>query len=121
MYKPFPAKVYLALSRLTFGARRYRRKKEKIRRRYGDLFQRVSSILRKHDPISLVLSPDNEYDFEVVKILPRMKYCSSVEEVTKMVHHVFVETFDADSAGPSEKYHDLSHEIWELWSSNSKQ
>ena len=87
---------------------------------YKALFEAVSAILFRHDPIGLD-NEDNidEYDPEVSAILPLLKRCHSVSDVQAVVHREFINLFDAQLAGPSERFADAAREIWQLWSSKS--
>jgi len=52
-----------------------------IKKRYGALYDEVSAILYRHDPMGLApLAPSDEYDPEVGTILPRLKECRSEQE-----------------------------------------
>ena len=83
---------------------------------YRDLYLETSAILFRHDPIGLDFETNvDEYDPEVDRILPNLRACKSADEVQHVVHQAFVTMFDADLAGPSDRYRLASLEIWDLW------
>jgi hypothetical protein len=57
----------------------------------------------------------DEYDPEVGTILPRLRSCTSSEDVCRVVHEEFVRWFTPDIAGRRDHYAQIGREIWELW------
>ena len=97
-----------------------REKKLEERRRlkveYGKLFESVSSLLSRHDPVGINFETNtDEYDPEVGTILPRLRTCKTAADVRQVVHEEFVRWFDRDIAGPKELYSKIAEEIWQLW------
>jgi hypothetical protein len=92
--------------------------KERLRLRaeYGELFDSVSRLLFREDPIGISFDNENvdEYEPEAGTILPRLRTCSSAEDTLRIVHEEFVRWFGADNAGPSERYRGIAAEIWQL-------
>ena len=87
-----------------------------IKKKYGALYDEVSAILYRHDPIGLApLAPSDEYDPEVGTILPRLQECRSEQEVQTVLFEEFVRWFGADNAGAREAYAGPSREIWQAW------
>jgi hypothetical protein len=87
-----------------------------LRAEYGDLFDSVAELLFKADPIGINFDGNtDEYEPEAGTILPRLKTCSSPDEVLPVVHAEFVRWFGAATAGPPERYTDLARDIWHLW------
>lgn len=88
---------------------------------YGDLFETLSAILFRHDPIRINFGSNrDEYDPEAETILARLPGCASVAEAQRMIHGEFVRWFRADLAGSVDKYAALATEIWDLWSRHSE-
>jgi hypothetical protein len=87
-----------------------------LKAQYGKLFDAVSALLFRHDPVGINYETnDDEYELEVGTILPRLRGCSSVEDVRRVVFEEFVRWFGAETAGSEEQYAKLSTEIWEHW------
>ncbi|MFA6561407.1 MAG: hypothetical protein WCV00_05815 [Verrucomicrobiia bacterium] len=87
-----------------------------LRAEYRELFDEVSALLFRHDPVGISFETnDDEYEPEVGTILPRLRSCSSVDDVRRVVHEEFVRWFDTDIAGSQEHYAKIATEIWERW------
>jgi hypothetical protein len=90
--------------------------RRRIKEENGVLFDSVSSLLYRHDPIGINFQDNaDEYDLEAETILPRLRNCQTLEDVHKAVYAEFVRWFDADTAGPPEHYQLIAVEIWQLW------
>ena len=86
-----------------------------LRREYGELYDHVSQLLFNWDPIGINFEVNtDEYEPEVSTILPRLRSCTSAEDVQRVVHEEFCRWFDADMAGPLEKYERIGHDIWNI-------
>jgi hypothetical protein len=93
-----------------------RRDKERFRKIYITLFEEVSQILFKHDPIGINFeSNTDEYEPEVGTILPRLKECYSAEEACRVIHQEFIRWFGGEIAGPEQMYEEIGKEVWEAW------
>jgi hypothetical protein len=90
--------------------------RRRLKAEYGELFDAVSALLFRHDPIGIAFDNENadEYDLETGTILPRLRNCKSVGDVQRVVHEEFVRWFDAGNAGPEQRYALIASEIWEL-------
>ena len=89
---------------------------QRLKAEYGDLFVSVADILFRHDPIGINFEDNrDEYYPEARTILPKLRDCHSVQDVTGVVHEEFIKWFELETAGPREKYQLLSEEIWNLW------
>jgi hypothetical protein len=87
-----------------------------LKMEYRDLYVDVADLLFRHDPIGINFETNtDEYEPEVETILPRLGTCRSVDDVRQVVHEEFVRWFDADIAGPADRYADIAAEIWERW------
>ena len=105
------AKPQLKLSKRAEQARKDR---PTVKAKFGPLFDEVSAILFRHDPmhVNFVTNID-EYEPEVGTILPRLKDCRSARDVQKVVYEEFEQWFGIP--GKPEKYRLLSQEIWSAW------
>src|SRR5215469_6876095 len=90
--------------------------RRQLKAQYGELFDAVSAVLFRHDPIGIAFDNENtdEYDPETGTILPRLRNCKSVSDVQRVVHEEFVRWFDVGNTGPEERYALIASEIWEL-------
>jgi hypothetical protein len=52
---------------------------------------------------------------EAASILPRLRECHTEEEACQVIHQEFVRAFEANLAGPAERYAGMAREIWRLW------
>ena len=85
-----------------------------------ELADTVSAILFAHDPIGINFEENtDEYDAEAESIVLRLaadQAIDSAASVEVIVHGEFVRWFNAELAGPRDRYRDIAHEIWDLWS-----
>lgn len=90
--------------------------RRQLKAEYGKLFDSVSALLFRHDPIGIAFDNENtdEYDPETGSILPRLRNCKSATDVQHVVYEEFVRWFDAGNAGLEERYALIASEIWEL-------
>ncbi|MBC7933623.1 MAG: hypothetical protein H7Z38_23935 [Rubrivivax sp.] len=92
-------------------------KRRRLKREYGTLFDVLTEILFRHDPIGIGFEENrDEYDLEAETILPRLWQCQSVEDVTEIVHQEFQDWFTPEVAGAKEKYIEIAEDIWRVWS-----
>ncbi len=90
--------------------------RQRIRERYGEFFETVSSVLFKHDPIGINYEHNtDEYDPEAGTIIPRLESCNSVNDVCIAVHEEFVRWFSPHDAGPAHRYQQIAEELWTAW------
>ncbi len=91
--------------------------RRQLKNEYGELFDSVSALLFRADPIGIAFDNENlnEYEPEAGTILPRLRTCGSPDDVLRVVYEEFVRWFDADNAGPKDRYKRIASEIWELW------
>ena len=91
--------------------------RRQLKAEYGQLFDSMSALLFKHDPVGIAFDNENtdEYDPETGTILPRLRNCESENDVLRVVHEEFVRWFDAGIAGPAERYAEIASEIWQLY------
>jgi len=92
--------------------------RRRLRAAFGELYDDVAELLFRHDPIGINFENNSdEYEPEVGTILPKLRTCQSASDVLQIVHEEFVRWFDPATAGPKERYVELSAEIWQLWQS----
>lgn len=90
--------------------------RKRLRSEYCGLFETVSGLLFRHDPIAINFETNtDEYALEVGTILPRLRDCASHEDALRVVHEEFVKWFDSDIAGTADRYEEISKEIWQCW------
>jgi hypothetical protein len=90
--------------------------RKRLQQQYGSLFDDISSLLFRNDPIGIVFEDNkDEYDPETRTILPKLNSCRSEEDVLQVVHKEFCRWFSADIAGPTSRYTTIAAEIWSLW------
>jgi hypothetical protein len=94
--------------------------RRQLKAEYGQLFDSVAALIFRHDPLGIAFDNENtdEYEPETGTILPRLRGCESPAEALRVVHEEFVRWFDADTAGPEERYAEIASEIWQLWRSH---
>lgn len=103
-------------SELAQVIRQTQAEREQVRQAHPALFAAVSGAMFRHDPVEINYHFNtDEYDAETGTVLPRLKECASSAELASVLHEEFVRWFGADTAGPRERYLDLSAEIWALW------
>jgi hypothetical protein len=91
--------------------------RSRLKAEYGELFDSVSAILYRVDPVGIAFDNPNldEYAPEVGTILPRLRSCQSADDVSQIVYEEFVRWFNADNAGSQDHYRQIAREIWQLW------
>ena len=90
--------------------------RRRLKAEYGELHSSIAELLFSHDPVGINFEINkDEYGAEAGTILPRLRSCQSSDDVLRVVHDEFVRWFDPTTAGPPERYADISSEIWELW------
>ena len=83
------------------------------------LVARVEALLFAADPIGMNFETNaDEYNPEAVSIVARRGEFESLEALQRVVHEEFVRWFDADTAGPIERYRLVSEQIWQAWASD---
>jgi len=81
-----------------------------------DLVDAVSQILFLADPVSINFETNtDEYDAEAETIVIGLPTAHRPEDVTSLTHETFVQWFDAQTAGPIDRYAAVASEIWNLW------
>jgi hypothetical protein len=94
---------------------------KKARDRYGKLFDDVSALLFRLDPIGINFDTNtDEYEPEARTILPRLSKCRSQADVLQVVLEEFHRWFGDDIRGDKVSYEQIAAAIWDLWSSRSE-
>jgi hypothetical protein len=90
-----------------------RRRRLELRREFKALYQQVTLILFEEDPSGINFKTNtDEYEPEAGTILPRLRECSTADDVRAVVHEEFVRWFGAEIAGSAEKYISAAKRIW---------
>ena len=84
------------------------------------LLAEVETLLYRHDPIGIAFgdNPD-EYRPEAESVVARLPRAGSVDDVRSLVHEEFVRWFDADTAGPADRYEVIARDVWAVWPARS--
>ena len=81
-----------------------------------DFVNEVSQVLFRADPIGINFeSNTDEYDAEAETIVIAIPNARGPDDVKALAHESFVQWFDAEMAGPIERYAEVASEIWSLW------
>ena len=89
---------------------------ERLKAKYGELFDLVVEVLFKHDPIGINYEDNtDEYEPEARTILPRLRTCHNSDDVVTVAYEEFQKWFDPVDVGEKERYRSLGEEIWVLW------
>ena len=81
-----------------------------------DLVDAVSQILFRADPVGINFETNkDEYEAEAETIVIGLQNAHRPEDVMALTHETFVQWFDAQIAGPIERYAAVASEIWNLW------
>jgi hypothetical protein len=89
--------------------------RQRLRRKYDELFEATTALLFRHDPVGIVLGENkDEYAAEAGTILPRLQGCQSADDVLPVVYEEFLHWFSS-AAGTRERYTEIASELWELW------
>ena len=98
---------------VTTEREKMRAEREALRKEYGELYEWLSSLLFKWDPIGINFKTNtDEYEPEVGTILPRLRTCASAEDVQRVVHEEFCQWFDEELVGPLDSYEQIGRDIW---------
>lgn len=90
--------------------------RSELRRRYGRLFDKVSSILFEADLKGINFATNTgEYEPEVGTILPRLTGAKSVDDVALIVYEEFCKWFGDDEVGSVSDYSEVAEQIWREW------
>ena len=88
-----------------------------LRQHYTALYDDVSSILFRHDPMGINFETNrDEYEPEVGTILPRLKEANSDEDLTCIIHEEFIRWFNGDNlVGEPARYKLIAGDIWRAY------
>jgi hypothetical protein len=75
------------------------------------VYEKIKSIINEADPIGLIGmgAPDDEYKFEIVQILALLQ--ERADFLGDDLYQIFVDAFDAETAGKRELYEEISEKI----------
>lgn len=81
-----------------------------------DLVDAVSQLLFRADPVGINFDTNtDEYDAEAETIVIGLPRTGGPEDVKALAHEALVQWFDAQTAGPADRYAAVAAEIWNLW------
>lgn len=88
-------------------------RRAELRATYGDLYDRVSSILFEEDPagVNFGENPD-EYEGEADLIVPRLLSCTSAADVQRVVFESFTKMFDDETVDTPDRFRRIAEQIW---------
>jgi hypothetical protein len=90
-----------------------RRRRRELRAEFGPLYDRVSAILFEQDPGDVNFGDNtDEYESEVDLIVPRLRSCTSVDDVQRVVVDVFSKMFDDDTVSSPARFRRVASLIW---------
>jgi hypothetical protein len=93
-------------------ARDIKEERSRLKAAYGRLFDEISEILFRHDPIKINYgSNTDEYEPEVGTILPRLKEAHSASELRRIIYEEFARWFN-DDVSSEESYEAIAQEVW---------
>ncbi len=97
-----------------------RRRRDRVKATYPQLFDEITAILATYDPLGLVSDENSdEYESETGTILPRLEQATSATDVERIVHDEFLDWFGPACAGLMVgAEHDLraaARAIWTAW------
>ncbi len=105
-----------ASQRMLHEMAEWRERKQELKQQYGALWNSISEILFRLDPMGISFASNtDEYDPEVSSILPRLKDCQSADDVRSVVYQEFVYWFGDETAGQESDYAEIAHEVWDAW------
>lgn len=97
----------------------------RLKQEYGWLYNSLIQILAKDDPMNLVRigAPENEYQWEVDRILLRLNEANSPSELGDIIYEAFVSGFGMSFASQGEqsyqhykpRFQGLGEAAWNVW------
>jgi hypothetical protein len=107
----------------TITGPQFEAQKRRLRNQYGALYDEISSILFRHDPIGICSETNtDEYEPEVGTILPRLSEAGSAKELSRIIHEEFFRWFNGDDlVGPPSKYDKIAEEIWDAYQKSNSE
>lgn len=90
--------------------------RRRLRAEYKALYDAVSELLFRHDPIGINFGHNtDEYEPEVGTILPQLAQARSALELRRVIHEEFVRWFGNDTAGAEADYEEIAQEVWHVY------
>lgn len=88
--------------------------RQRLKDEYQELWKLVEAAVNRADPIGLLALgfPDNEYHAEIAEILPKVESATSEEDLSEVIHQIFVEWFEPHMSGTRSLYDAIANEIW---------
>jgi hypothetical protein len=92
------------------------RERAELRRAYGALFDEVTAILFRHDPIGINFETNaDEYEPEVGTILPRLRECRDIDDLRRVIREEFGRWFSGDEESFEKHIPAIADDVWEAW------
>lgn len=92
------------------------KEKEILKKEFGELYYKIMDILYRNDPIGISVDTNrDEYEHEVIEILPRLKEINSPDSLTDLIYQFFINEFGPIITGKRTKYIKIAQEIWNAY------
>jgi hypothetical protein len=92
----------------------FEREKAELKAEFGPTYQQLEALLFEEDPMGLSFGENtDEYSAQVRTILPRLRHCSTIDDVQTVVHEEFCRWFGAETAGSRSRYQNSAARIYE--------
>ena len=88
------------------------------RAQYPALFERVSEILHRHDPMGITTGDPNEYEAEAGTIIPRLRLAYDAGDVETIIGQEMAFWYGDAMAPPEEGFGPTAREVWAAWAEN---
>jgi hypothetical protein len=90
-------------------------RRKRVSERYGELFASAVDLFFRIDPMGINFWDNtDEYEPEVVTVLPRLESAESVEDCSRIVREEFAVWFQGVQLD-ADRTDQLSVELWSLW------
>jgi hypothetical protein len=73
-------------------------------------------LINKCDPAGLIAlgAPRGEYDMEIAEVIEAAQSCQSIDDLARVIHQLFIDTFGVLTHDDFEKYRTAAEEAWLL-------
>ncbi|PWB72811.1 hypothetical protein C3F09_06065 [candidate division GN15 bacterium] len=85
-------------------------------KRYREQYQKVKSVIARHDPIGLLNqgAPEDEYELEISLILPMLCKSLSVTQLSAQLSSLFRDHYGDKTAGRKAMYEAIAADLMKL-------
>jgi hypothetical protein len=86
------------------------------------IFLQIRDIINRHDPIDFLDMgcPNDEYDDEVLLIIPLLEKCKTVKNLGQEILSIFVECCDAHGPNLIERFEAIASDIFKMFNDDKK-